>query len=137
MLDLGRRRLAGEGRLPLNPVQQRLAARAQRTAGSRGQHGSINLHLLIKSAEFYGSNGSVVGVKAQSEGHVAENMLGPEVYAFPCVCYQLYAGYGWVFCDKVMQTDMVNYYFEIQENLLARILDLGKVFMNSWIGSCE
>lgn len=135
MLDLGRRRFAGEGRLPLNPVQQRLAARAQGTAGSRGQHGSIDLHLLIKGAEFYGSNDSIVGVKAQGEGHVAENMLWPEVYAFPCVCYQLYVGYGWVACDKVMQTEMANYYFEIQEKLL--ILDLEKGFINSWIGSCE
>lgn len=55
-----------------------------------------------------------MGVKAQGEGHVAENVLGPEVYAFPLVCYQVYVGYGWVVCGKAMQTDMVNCYFEIQ-----------------------
>lgn len=76
----------------MNPVKQRLAAGAQRATGPCGQHGSIDLHLLIKSAEFYGSDGGIVGVKPQGEGHVAEDMLGSKVDAFPRVCYQLYVG---------------------------------------------
>ena len=80
----------------MNPIQQRLAAGAQRAAEARRQHGSIDLHLLIEGAELYGGDGSVVGVEAQSEGHVAEDVLWSEVNGIPRFCYQLYVGYGWV-----------------------------------------
>lgn len=48
-----------------------------------------------------------MGVEAQGQGHVAEDVLGSEVHAFPRVCYQLDVGYGWVVCDKEIQTDML------------------------------
>lgn len=96
LLGLRWRGFAGEGWLPVNPIQQRLAAGAQRAARAWRQHGGINLHLLIEGAEFYGGDGSTVGVEAQGEGHVAEDVLGSKVNDFPRVCYQLYVGYGWV-----------------------------------------
>lgn len=95
--------VAGEGWLPLNPVEQRLAAGAQRASGPWGQHGSINLYFLIEGEEFYGSNGSAVGAEAQGEGHVAEDVLRSDVDAFPRICYQFYVGYSWVVWDRGTQ----------------------------------
>lgn len=92
--------MATEWWLPLNPVEHGLAAGAQRAAGARGQHGSIDFHFLIKSADFYGSDGSTLGVEAQREWRVTEDVLGSQVKAFPRVCYQLYVGDGGVACDK-------------------------------------
>lgn len=137
---------ASEGRQPLNPVQQRLAAGAQRAAGAWGQHGSIDLHLLIEGAEFYGGDGGVVGVEAQSEGHVAEDVLGSEVNAFPFVGYELYVGYGWVLCDREIQIDRLNmsavilsFWTSIPDcvtfnrvNLKARTLEVSVLFIYSW-----
>lgn len=40
-----------------------------------------------------------MGVEAQSEGHVTEDVLGSEVDDFSRVRYQLYVIYGWVVCD--------------------------------------
>lgn len=82
--------------MPLDPVEQGLAAGAHPAAGARGQHGRVDLHLLIEGAEFYGSDGGVVGVEPQGEGHVTEDMLWPKVNAFACICYQLDISYGWV-----------------------------------------
>lgn len=89
----------------MNPVLHRLAAGAQRAAGARGQHGSIDFHFLIKSADFNGGNGGVMGVQAQGEGHVTEDVLWSQVNAFARVHYQLYVGYGRVVCDKGIQMD--------------------------------
>lgn len=105
--------VAGEGRLPLNPVQQRLAAGAQGAPRARRQHGSIDLHLLVEGAELYGSDGGALGVEAQGEGHVAEDVLGSEVNASSRVRYQLYVGYGWVVCDGQIQIDRLNRYFSV------------------------
>lgn len=86
LLGLGwRRRFATERWLPLNPVEHRLAAGAQRAAGARGQHGSINFHFLVESADFNGSDSSTLGVQAQRERHVTEDVLRSQVNAFACV----------------------------------------------------
>lgn len=103
LLCLRRGGFAGEGRLPLNPINQGLAAAAQRAAGAWRQHGGVDFHLLVEGAEFYGGNGSIVGVEAQREGHVAKDVLRSEIDAFPRVCYQLYVGYSWVICEKEIQ----------------------------------
>lgn len=81
-----------------------------------------------------------MGVEAQGEGHVAEDVLGSEVYAFPRVRYQLYVGYGWVVCDRVIQIDSLNLsavifcYFELQSpvvfklNSVTRVISFGQKF---------
>lgn len=89
----------------MNPVLHRLAAGAQRAGGAGGQHGSIDFHFLIKGADFNGGDGGVVGVQAQGEGHVTEDVLRPQVNAFGRVRYQLYVAYGGVACDKGTQAD--------------------------------
>lgn len=103
-----RRRFAAEWRLPLNPVEHRPTAAAQRAAGARRQHGCVDFHLLVESADFYGGDGSALGVQAQRERHVAEDVLGSQVEAFACVCYQLYVGDGGVSCEKVVQGHKLN-----------------------------
>lgn len=75
---------------------QRTAARAERALRAWRQHGSINFQFLIKGKEFNGSDGRIAGIKSQSEGHVAEHMLGSEVDALPPVSDQLYVGNSWV-----------------------------------------
>lgn len=89
----------------MNSVHQRLAAGAQRAAGPRGQHGSIDLHLFIKGADLYVGDDCAVVVEAQGEGHVAEDVLRSEVDAFPRVRYQLDVGYGWVVCGSEIQRE--------------------------------
>lgn len=89
----------------MNPVLHRLAAGAQRAGGAGGQHGSIDFHFLIKGADFNGGDGGVMGVQAQAEGHVTEDVLRSQVDAFGRVRYQLYVGYGRVVCDKGTQMD--------------------------------
>lgn len=95
-----RRRFGAEWWLPLNPVEHRLAAGAQSAAGARGQHGGIDFHFLIESADFYGSDGGTLGVQAQRERHVTEDVLGSQVNAFARVCNQLYVGDVGVACDN-------------------------------------
>lgn len=94
-----RRRFAAKWWLPLDPVEHRLAAGAQRAAGARRQHGSVDLHFLVEGADFYGRHGGALGVQVQRERHVTEDVLGSQVNAFARVCYQLYVGNGGVACD--------------------------------------
>lgn len=109
LLALGwQRRFAAEWRLTLNPVEHRLTVVAQRAAGTRRQHGCVDFHFLVESADFYSSDGCTLGVQAQRERHVAEDMLGSQVDAFACVCYQLYVGDGGVAWNKVMQVHKLN-----------------------------
>lgn len=98
--------MAGEGRLPLNLVQQGPAPGAQGAAGARGQHGGVNLHLLVKGAEFDGGDGEAAGVQTQREGHVAEDVLGSEVDALPCGGYQLHVSQGRVVWEPEIRLNM-------------------------------
>lgn len=52
------------------------------TAGAGRQHCRIDLHLLIKGAELYGTDGNIVGIEAQGEEHVTEDVLWSKVDGF-------------------------------------------------------
>lgn len=66
----------------MNPIEKRLTARAEMTAGAGRQHCRIDLHLLIKGAELYGTDGNIVGIEVQGEGHVTEDVLWSKVDGF-------------------------------------------------------
>lgn len=86
----------GKGRLPLDLVMQRTAARAERALRPWRQHDSIDFQLLVKGIEFNGSDGRIAGIKSQGEGHVAEHMLGSKVDALLPFSDKLYVGNSWV-----------------------------------------
>lgn len=106
---------------------QRLAAGAQGTAGARGQHGSIDLQLLIECAEFDGNDGGVVGVQSQGEWHVTEDMLGSEVNAFLCVHYQLNVGYSWVVWDREIRIQRLDL-----SGVISVVFNCISPFNNRW-----